>query len=1600
LQSAKKKGGGNAGQEKCLLCILYTKYGKSSCNLKFEGEIVMSKKCICLISLVFLLGMAGNVLAAVTYNQYSGPANGDWNTAGNWALGHVPTTAEKAGAKTVGGPLVVTSTPACGEWTLGGTAGGIITINSGGSVSTVTSGGGTGRVSMGQSAGENGTLNMNGGTATFAGILDVGYAGTGHINLSAGTVTTPDNFYVGFNGKGYVQMTGGSITVGLNFGIAKNTGSIADVNLYGGTITVNGTFTMSSGGGMDITTGTLIINGDVTTLVTTYINNGWITGYGGAGTVNVSYNTPNAGKTTVTASSSALPGQAANPSPANGATGVNTTADLSWTAGSGATSHDVYFGTTSPGTSRGNQTATTYDTGTMANSTTYYWRIDEKNAAGTTTGVVWSFTTAAAPQPPGQAANPSPATGATNVSATADLSWTVGSGATSHDVYFGTTSPGTFRGNQTATTYDTGTMTNSTTYYWRIDEKNAVGTTTGVVWSFTTESAPPPPALTAYYCDVDAMSSSLPMTVDGNLNSKIEATSSQYTAIASSDNSRWQTLDPGSSDEVFLWLENSITEGNITSIDLSFEGYLSNSSANFSIWARNVANSRWDQIGTTQSIPTGSDGTITRSITSNIGDYVSGETLIWGVYESTSSEILNIDYVNVVVNTSEPQPPGQASNPSPTNGATSVSTTADLSWTAGSGTTSHDVYFGTTSPGTLQGNQTATTFDTGTMANSTTYYWRIDEKNAVGTTTGVVWSFTTAAAPPPPGQASNPNPANGATSVSITADLSWTAGSGATSHDVYFGTTSPGTFRGNQTATTYDTGTMAYSTTYYWRIDEKNAVGTTTGVVWSFTTAATLPPPGQATTPNPANAATGIGVTNDLSWTAGSNATSHDVYFGTTSPGTLRGNQTATTYDTGTMAYSTTYYWRIDEKNAAGTTTGVIWSFTTAAATGVDRNWTNANGNRLWTTAANWSGSVVPTGADKAAVRGNYVTTGPIIQAGMNAVANTVVVGDWSSTAGDSLDMTGGTLTVNSWCVFGYGPLANHGTFTISAGTVNVNDPTLGLYIGNTGVSIGTLDMTGGTINVTATFGIAQVAGSTGTVYLDGGTITCGALNMTTNGRLDITTGTLIVNGDARTLINTYIANGWLTGYGGSGTMNVDYNVTNPGKTTVTSTPSLLPGKAANPNPAAGATGVATTNDLSWTAGSGATSHNVYFGTTSPGTSRGNQTATTYDTGTMANTTTYYWRIDEQNANGITTGTVWSFTTQGTVVVNRLKGPYLIYPNNNTQMTVLWQVDVTAGCTIAWGTDTSYSTGNAGTTEYGTASNHQHKYNITGLTPGTHYYYRVTGGSNNWTGDFYAAPAATATNVKFFMYGDTRTWPSQNNLNCGGMISTYNADAAYQTMVLLAGDWVNSNSESDWTTQWFNYSYPNIATATANMSFQGSMGNHEGSGTVYVKYWPYPYVAARYWSFDYGPVHVAVVDQYTTYTSGSAQYNWLVNDLSSSTKLWKIILLHEPGWSCAAGHGNNTTVQSTIQPLCTQYGVSIVVGGHNHYFARAVVEGVQHITSGAGGADAGLNPTLRDPVVVCAGGLSFQKVAISGNTLTCITRRPDGTVLDTFTVTK
>jgi hypothetical protein len=131
------------------------------------------------------------------------------------------------------------------------------------------------------------------------------------------------------------------------------------------------------------------------------------------------------------------------------------------------------------------------------------------------------------------------------------------------------------------------------------------------------------------------------------------------------------------------------------------------------------------------------------------GDVESDETIEVTLSNPSKATLgANTVHTYTILDNDGVSPPGQASSPNPTDGETKVSRSAILSWTAGSGADSHDVYFGTDpSPGAseFQGNQAGTTFDPGYLGKNTWYYWRIDEVNAGGTTTGVVWSFRTGA---------------------------------------------------------------------------------------------------------------------------------------------------------------------------------------------------------------------------------------------------------------------------------------------------------------------------------------------------------------------------------------------------------------------------------------------------------------------------------------------------------------------------------------------------------------------------------------------------------------------------------------------------------------------------------------------------------------------------------------------------------------------------------------------------------------------------------------------------------------------------------------
>lgn len=184
--------------------------------------------------------------------------------------------------------------------------------------------------------------------------------------------------------------------------------------------------------------------------------------------------------------------------PANGATGINyyVPVPLSWAASTGASSYDVYLGTSpNPTTLLGNVSGTS-TTATVLAGTTYYWRVLAKNTAGASVGCTdFSFQTNQAPtSPPNCPALVAPANGTASVDYTVPvpLSWTASAGATSYDVYLGTNAnPTTLLGNVVGTSTTAPGLLPLTTYYWKVLGKNEAGASVGcTVYSFTTAANP------------------------------------------------------------------------------------------------------------------------------------------------------------------------------------------------------------------------------------------------------------------------------------------------------------------------------------------------------------------------------------------------------------------------------------------------------------------------------------------------------------------------------------------------------------------------------------------------------------------------------------------------------------------------------------------------------------------------------------------------------------------------------------------------------------------------------------------------------------------------------------------------------------------------------------------------------------------------------------------------------------------------------------------------------------------------------------------------------------------------------------------------------
>jgi len=220
------------------------------------------------------------------------------------------------------------------------------------------------------------------------------------------------------------------------------------------------------------------------------------------------------------------------------------------------------------------------------------------------------------------------------------------------------------------------------------------------------------------------------------------------------------------------------------------------------------------------------------------------------------------------------------------------------------------------------------------------------------------------------------------------------------------------------------------------------------------------------------------------------------------------------------------------------------------------------------------------------------------------------------------------------------------------------------------------VDIASGELNIEGTYGMGAGVGGQGTysdkhyANLNGGVITAGNFTMQEtdynvgNLQMDITGGELRIDGNVISTISTYVSNGWLTAYGGNPSYEIYPRLdTDPLQTIVTAreTSDL---KATIVAPGSGDTilwesfafsGGGPT--LEWNAGSGATSHKVYFGNTFVAVDEADELSDEYK-GEQALAQTfytvpfgevdlggeYYWRIDEVVGGSPVHGDVWVFS--------------------------------------------------------------------------------------------------------------------------------------------------------------------------------------------------------------------------------------------------------------------------------------------------------------------------------------------------------------------
>jgi len=338
----------------------------------------------------------------------------------------------------------------------------------------------------------------------------------------------------------------------------------------------------------------------------------------------------------------------------------------------------------------------------------------------------------------------SPADGllVTDLEAGVTISWMPGDTAASHNVHLGTTSPPDLAVNQTETTYNTGPLEGGQTYYWRIDEVEADGTTihAGEERSFKTMRAGTGAILREVWEGIGGVVvSDLTNNANYPANPSYSDTRTLFEApIDFADNfgSRlhgW--LHPETSGDYTFWISSDDASDLLLSpSDSPLDAEII---ANVPGW---TSSRQWDSYAEQQSAPVTLEGGQTYYISAIYKEGGGGDNcaVAWEGPDSPTMSVIDGYFLSPFVNL-------WAWGPNPADGATGVGMTPTLSWSPAVDAVSYDVYV----DGALLGNTAETSmpagpFDLSEYRRPSTHTWRVDTVTDAEVRAGATWSFTVA----------------------------------------------------------------------------------------------------------------------------------------------------------------------------------------------------------------------------------------------------------------------------------------------------------------------------------------------------------------------------------------------------------------------------------------------------------------------------------------------------------------------------------------------------------------------------------------------------------------------------------------------------------------------------------------------------------------------------------------------------------------------------------------------------------------------------------------------------------------------------------------